>query len=147
MLRAFVFFQFFVSLLLACKCKVAPWKETFEEAKWVSHLKINNRKVMPDRRSLVYDAHHIDIFKKDGNVSEKIVTLASSSGCGVPDLKVGQEYLVAGTIANGDEPRLISCLMFVQKNTPDSLMGALEWDNVPPELLKMIKSGDFEKNS
>lgn len=29
----------------------------------VSHLKINNRKVMPDRRSLVYDAHHIDIFK------------------------------------------------------------------------------------
>jgi hypothetical protein len=48
-----------------------------------------------------------------------------------------------GTFANGQEPRLISCLMFVQKGDPTSLMGAVVWDSVPPELVTMLKSGDF----
>jgi hypothetical protein len=111
-------------------------------------------------------------------LDNKILTLSSSSACGIPDLKEGKEYLLAGTMsaanptkkpgkkiagkkpaflplflldsrhsagtyANGNEMRIINCLLFIFQNQSGST-GSFKWEDVPSDLITKLKSGDFD---
>ncbi|CAD5225478.1 unnamed protein product [Bursaphelenchus okinawaensis] len=126
-----------ISTAQSCKCKPTDNEDTYCEAKWISHLKVTDKKSSHDRLTTIYTAEHIEVFKKPENdLSTEFISPAFSGSCGISALKVGEEYLIAGTIANGFELRAVSCLFFNVDGS--NLIGAVEWKVVPNTIKDLL---------
>ncbi|KAI6186289.1 hypothetical protein M3Y98_00116600 [Aphelenchoides besseyi] len=73
------------------------------------------------------------------SLGTEVVTPESSAACGVTVLKTGKEYLLAGTVANGNELRIVSCLFFSVKDDPTPVIGALAFEKVTEDL-RVVRS-------
>ncbi|CAD5233091.1 unnamed protein product [Bursaphelenchus xylophilus] len=126
-----------ISAVSGCKCKNTTNEEAYCEAKWISHLKVLEKKQSHDRLTTIYTVEHIDIFKKpDGDLPTEFISPSFSGSCGISALKPGEEYLLTGTIANGFELRAVSCLFFNVEGS--NLLGAVEWKAVPASIKDLL---------
>ncbi|KAI6213165.1 hypothetical protein M3Y94_00118400 [Aphelenchoides besseyi] len=142
-------FSTFVSLLIvvlivdgdACRCSTISRQFAFDTADFVVRSKVVNKKLSPGGTSIVYELENKRIFKpKNEILDNRVFTSPMESGCGVTDLEVGREYLLAGTIS-GFKQRITRCLAIPQ--TDGDTTGALEWKYVNEKLIEQLKSGVF----
>ncbi|KAI6213166.1 NTR domain-containing protein [Aphelenchoides besseyi] len=144
MIRLLVLFQLTFVVVFSCKCSTVSPRDTFCQAKWVSHVKVMDKRTSSDRSTVVYTVEHIDVYKNMTDpLGTEIVTPESSAACGVTDLKTGKEYLLAGTVANGSELRIVSCLFFNVKDDPTPIIGALAFEKVAEDLRSKLEAADF----
>ncbi|KAI6199463.1 CRE-CRI-2 protein [Aphelenchoides besseyi] len=144
MIRVLMLLQFTFVVVFSCKCAPVSPRDTFCQAKWVSHVKVMDKRTSSDHSTVVYTVEHIDVYKNmTDSLGTEVVTPESSAACGVTVLKTGKEYLLAGTVANGNELRIVSCLFFSVKDDPTPVIGALAFEKVTEDLRGKLETADF----
>ncbi|KAI6185784.1 NTR domain-containing protein [Aphelenchoides besseyi] len=114
----------------ACKCAPITQKQAWDQADFVGRMRIVSKTT--DGNVLTYTADYVDPIFKPANevhifVPVPISTPASSAACGVTQLEIGKDYLIAG--------------MPAVDNEFSSPPGALPWESVNTELKKKLESG------
>ncbi|KAI6212699.1 hypothetical protein M3Y94_00058800 [Aphelenchoides besseyi] len=136
----------FVAVGEACKCAPITQKQAWDQADFVGRMRIVSKAT--NGNVLTYTADYIDPIFKPANevhifVPVPITTPASSAACGVDQLEIGKDYLIAGT-RNSSTIRISSCSgMPPADNEFSSPPGALPWESVNAELKKKLESGKF----
>ncbi|KAI6199464.1 hypothetical protein M3Y96_00629800 [Aphelenchoides besseyi] len=142
-------FSAFVSLLIvvlvvegdACRCSSISQQFAYDTADFVVRSKVVNKKLSPGGTSIVYELENKRTFKpKDEILKNQVFTSPMESGCGVTNLKVGREYLLAGTIS-GFKQRITRCLAIPHADADTTEV--LEWKYVDEKLIEELKSEVF----
>ncbi|KAI1726730.1 tissue inhibitor of metalloproteinase domain-containing protein [Ditylenchus destructor] len=108
----------------------------------VSHVSVNSNNTTDDGHWLRYDVKHIEVFKSSVDpLPGFVLTPPSSATCGITDLVNNNEYLMAGTVANGNELHIYSCLYIPMKDGEfNDEIGALQWKKVPLAIQQKLSS-------
>ncbi|KAH7693242.1 Proteinase inhibitor I35 [Aphelenchoides avenae] len=145
---AFAVFLLYLTSSEACKCLLIKQNDALCEAKWISQGKILDKKV--NDMFVTYTVQHVKTFKsalESAAIVSKVQTPRHTATCGVPDLQENKEYLLAGTVANRTDLRLVSCLVIPAKdgqwNEGTGSNGVLEWEKVPEDLRKKLNAKDY----
>ncbi|GMT36686.1 hypothetical protein PFISCL1PPCAC_27983 [Pristionchus fissidentatus] len=120
------------------KIIVKPPKETFNEADWVSHVKIDNQ-VVGDHETegfnnIKYTVIHLEVFKKPSSF-DSLPSLVYGSSVGNLMLEEGKEYLLCG----GSEDGKIFCVGGQVK--PEEVFRTVaEWNQIPASFIELMKT-------
>uniref|UniRef100_A0A7E4VU65 NTR domain-containing protein n=1 Tax=Panagrellus redivivus TaxID=6233 RepID=A0A7E4VU65_PANRE len=126
-----------------CRCSSAPTQQgTYCNAAWITRSRINARNNLGT--NIEYIVSHQDVYKNNtALIPNRIFTASSTAACGVPDLQVGQTYLLAGTLnGNTGAWQLQSCL-YMPSNDLQPGGSPPAWNNVPGDLQSRLNMQNF----
>uniref|UniRef100_A0A0N5B2T0 NTR domain-containing protein n=1 Tax=Strongyloides papillosus TaxID=174720 RepID=A0A0N5B2T0_STREA len=145
----------FTTILNACTCRLKSIQDIICSSDWVSHLTIlgkydtiaidTNVEGPQIAGNLMYITLHKEIFKVADNETEIepiIFTAKNEVVCGMPDLVVGKEYLLAGYYT-GDINRIRLCDQMSPEKNPRFLFPP-EWYQIPEDIKDKLRK-DFYK--
>uniref|UniRef100_A0AC34FB44 NTR domain-containing protein n=1 Tax=Panagrolaimus sp. ES5 TaxID=591445 RepID=A0AC34FB44_9BILA len=126
----------------ACRCMPPTQQTSYCRSQWISHARIVSKQNLGS--SVEYTVNHVEVFKNHTSaLPNKVFTPNSSAACGVTELKVGTDYLLAGTTNSGTNAlQLSSCLYMPGSDFQPN--GFPVWSQVPNDLQLKLRQKDFK---
>uniref|UniRef100_A0A0K0EMX1 NTR domain-containing protein n=1 Tax=Strongyloides stercoralis TaxID=6248 RepID=A0A0K0EMX1_STRER len=150
-----IYFVLFVHTLNACTCRLKSIQDIICSSDWVSHLTVigkydlipvdGNIEGPQIVGNLMYITLHKEIFKISDNETEIesiIFTPKNDILCGIPDLVVGKEYLLAGYYT-GDINRIRLCDQMSPEKSPRYIYPP-EWYQISEEVKNNLRTNNYK---
>jgi len=149
-----------------CDCKLQPPHESFCNADWVAHIRVNARYdnqrmpagMMVDSQSFSntrYEMHYNQLFKVSSSMNLNALThqvaipvnvysATEDAGCGIR-LEPAHEYLLSGRFINGTMLTQLCGQLLFDDLKESRKHDILEWSQVPEKLKSELNSQAFSK--
>ncbi|GMS91849.1 hypothetical protein PENTCL1PPCAC_14024, partial [Pristionchus entomophagus] len=122
--------------------RLKPARETFTDADWVSHVKVERRETIgvTERQGVCdvrYVVQHVEVFKKPDSLDELSSEVLGST-MGGPNMEEGKEYLLCGSITEEGKLSCVGGQVCPEGGDPF----LVEWNLLTEAFIQEMKSFD-----